>query len=92
MRLSKAGGRKAPLTSLSPEQEQLLTRASEGEGVYVGLFGNPVADQLVAGGAAEWRTVRRVGEGIRSATDLRRCEWDDFYLVPTAAGRALLGR
>jgi hypothetical protein len=48
--------------------------------------------ELVAGGAAEYREEHRIGTTTRSVSDPRPCEWTDYYIVPTAHGRALLGR
>lgn len=98
MRVRRArGGADTPpplLYSLSQRQAQALREAAETPGgAYVpSTSRSEPMRELVAGGAAEYREEHRIGTTTRSVSDPRPCEWTDYYIVPTAHGRALLGR
>lgn len=83
-----------PLHSLTRVQAALLRDAQEKapKGVYIPITGCPGADELVGGGAAEYREERQTSTTTRSVTDSRPCEWTDLYLVPTPRGLELLAR
>ena len=94
-RLKNARPKQTPteLHSLTGQQAALLREAHEKPGgVYVPITGCPGADELVAGGAAEYREVRQTSTTTRSVTDPRPCHWSDLYLVPTLRGLELLGK
>lgn len=78
------------LYSLTQRQAVWIVDARDTtEGAYVPLTAGAEPYDLVEGGAATFREVRR-SSGTRGPHDPSPCEWTDTYLVPTERGLELL--